>query len=81
MARPQVSWSTFRVSIPNTPILPNDPLLIVDSTLLFSTTGRQAVTATTGAMSYEFGTRGGAGNSIQGSLYLNLQPVGFSNHY
>lgn len=81
MARPQVSWSTFRVSVPNLPILPNDPLLIVDSTLLFSTTGRQAVTATTGAMSYEFGTRGGAGNSIQGSLYLNLQPVGFANHY
>jgi hypothetical protein len=81
MARPQVSWSTFRVSVPNLPILPNDPLLIVDSTLLFSTTGRQAVTATTGSMSYEFGSRGGTGNSIQGSLYLNLQPVGFSNHY
>jgi len=81
MARPQVSWSTFRVSVPNLPILPNDPLLIVDSTLLFSTTGSQAVTATTGAMSYEFGTRGGAGNSIQGSLYLNLQPVGFKTGY
>lgn len=81
MARPQVSWSTFRVSVPNTPILPNDPLLIVDSTLLFSTAGRQAITATTGAMTYEFGSRGGTGNSIQGSLYLNLQPVGFANHY
>ncbi len=81
MARPQVSWSTFRVSVPNTPILPNDPLVIVDSTLNFSTSGNQAVTATTGAMSYEFGTRGGTGNSLQSSLYLNIQPVGFKMGY
>jgi hypothetical protein len=81
MARPQVSWSTFRVSVPNLPVLPNDPLIIVDSTLLFSTAGRQAVTATTGAMSYEFGSRGGIGNSIQSSLYLNITPVGFATHY
>ncbi len=81
MARPQPTWPTFRVSAPNIPILPNDPLLIVDSTLLFSTSGSQAVTATTGAMSYEFGQRGGTGNSISSSLYLNITPVGFANHY
>ncbi len=81
MARPQVSWSTFRVSVPNIPILPNDPLMIIDSTLNFSTSGQQAVTATTGAMSYEFGTRGGTGNSLQSSLYLNIQPVGFKTGY
>lgn len=81
MARPQVSWSTLRISVPNIPILPNDPLMIVDSTLLFSTSGRQAVTATTGSMTYEFGSRGGTGNSIQSSLYLNIVPVGFANHY
>ncbi len=81
MARPQVTWSTLRVSVPNTPILPNDPLLIVDSTLLFSTSGTQAVTATTGAMSYEFGSRGGTGNSLQSSLYLNITPVGFKTGY
>jgi len=81
MARPQPTWPTFRVSIPNIPVLPNDPLMIVDSTLLFSTSGRQVVTATTGAMSYEFGTRGGAGNSISSSLYLNITPVGFATHY
>jgi hypothetical protein len=81
MARPQVSYPALRVSCPNLPILPNDPLMIVDSTLLFSTTGRQAVTATTGAMSYEFGSRGGTGNSMQSSLYLNISPVGFVTHY
>jgi hypothetical protein len=81
MARPQVIWPTFRVSVPNIPILPNDPLMIVDSTLSLSTPGSQAVTATTGVMSYEFGTRGGVGNSIQSSLYLNITPVGFATHY
>jgi hypothetical protein len=81
MARPQVLWPTFRVSVPNLPILPNDPLMIVDSTLLFSTAGTQVVTATTGAMTYEFGTRGGTGNSISSALYLNITPVGFANHY
>ena len=81
MARPQVILPTFRVSIPNIPIFPNDPLLIVDSTLLFSTPGTQSVVATSGAMSYEFGSRGGEGNSMQSSLYLNITPVGFATHY
>ncbi len=81
MARPQVTWSTLRINPPNNPILPNDPLLIVDSTLHFSTAGTQAVTATTGAMSYEFGSRGGTGNSLQTSLYLNITPVGYASHY
>jgi hypothetical protein len=81
MARPQPTYSTFRVSCPNIPILPNDPLMIVDSTLNFSTSGNQAVVATTGAMSYEFGQRGGTGNSISSSLYLNITPVGFATHY
>jgi len=81
MARPQLTWSTLRINPPNNPILPNDPLMIVDSTLGFSTSGNQVMTATTGAMTYEFGSRGGDGNSLQSSLYLNITPVGFATHY
>ena len=72
MARPQGHGQLLGYQYLTLPILPNDPLLIVDSTLNFSTSGRQAVTATTGAMSYEFGQRGGTGNSISSSLYLNI---------
>ena len=69
------------INPPNIPIFPNDPLMIVDSTLNFSTSGQQVVTATTGDMVYEFGERGGTGNSFRSNLYLNITPIGMAYHY
>jgi hypothetical protein len=80
-ARPQVRWTGLRISSPNTPILPNDPLLIVDSTLGFSSAGNPAHVLTTGDMSYQFGERGGDGNNLVSGMYLNIEPVGYATHY
>ena len=80
-AKPQVRWSNLVISSPNIPILPNDPLLIVDSTLGFSSAGNPAQVATTGNMSYQFGERGGDGNNLVSGMYLNIEPVGYATHY
>jgi hypothetical protein len=69
------------VNPPNIPIFPNDPIMIVDNTLNFSTSGNQAVVATVGDMVYEFGERGGTGSSFGPNLHLNIQPVGMAYHY
>ncbi len=81
MARPRVQWSTMVITPPNTPIFPNDPLMIVDSTLSFSTTGQQVMTATAGDMVYEFGQRGGEGNVYSSNLSLSITPIGSATHY
>ncbi len=81
MGRPKVQWSTMVITPPNIPILPNDPLMIVDNTLGFSTTGNQVMTATAGDMVYEFGTRGGEGNVYSSNLSLSIIPTGMANHY
>lgn len=80
-AKPQIRWNNLVISSPNIPILPNDPLLIVDSTLGFSSAGAPAHVATTGNMSYEFGERGGDGNNLVSSMNLRIEPVGYATHY
>jgi hypothetical protein len=82
MSRPRVTWSSMTLSAaPNIPILPNDPLMIVDAYLNFSAAGQPIRTATAGDMTYEFGTRGGEGNVFRSNLYLSVQPVGLAINY
>jgi hypothetical protein len=80
-AKPQVRWSNLVVSSPNIPIMPNDPLLIIDTTLGLSSAGNLAHVATTGNMSYQFGERGGDGNNMISGMYLNIEPTGYATHY
>lgn len=81
MARPRINWNTTTITPPNIAILPNDPLMIVDSTLNLSTPGQQVMIATTGDMTYEFGTSGGTGSVYSAQLSLSIQPTGIANHY
>lgn len=81
MARPRVNYSMAKVSAPNIPIMPGDPIMISDNILGYSSTGTQAVMAVCGDMTYTWGTKNGSGLTYQKPTYLNIQPVGNVTRY
>lgn len=76
MARPRVNFNMATVTAPNIPIFPNDPILISDSVMGFSTAGTQAVMTTCGDITYSWSI-----GNYQAPTILSIQPVSNPTYY
>lgn len=75
MARPRANFSMGTVTAPNTPIMPGDPIMIYDTGLGLSTTGKPPTLAVVGSMNYTWGVSGGNGLHYTAPTMLSIQPV------
>jgi hypothetical protein len=70
MGKPRANFSMSRVTAPNIPVYPGDPIIISDTVLGFSASGGQAVIAKCGDMTYTWNI-----GEYQAPTILNIQPV------
>ena len=78
-SRPRTSYSFPSVLAPNIPPFPGDPIIINDSVLGLSTTGKQIALTTCGDMTYQWGNMGSG--SYEAPTKLNIQAIAVSPRY
>jgi hypothetical protein len=71
LARPRTVYNFPKVSAPNIPPFPGDPIIISDSILGLSTSGNQVVLTTCGDMTYQWGNQGSGGYEAPTNLSIN----------
>lgn len=79
LTRPRTVYNFPTVMASNIPILPGDPIVISDSILGFSTSGKQVVLATCGDMTYQWGAMGSG--SYEAPTNLSIQAIGVHARY
>jgi hypothetical protein len=79
MSRPRTTYSFPRVTAPNIPIFPGDPIVISDSVLGFTKSGNRVTLTTCGDMFYQWGEFGRG--DYQAPTELNIQAIGIHGRY
>jgi hypothetical protein len=79
LARPRTVYNFPKVSAPNIPPFPGDPIIISDSILGFSTSGNQVVVTTCGDMTYSWGNVGSG--SYEAPTNLSINAIGIHARY
>lgn len=79
LARPRTVYNFPRVTAPNIPPFPGDPMVISDSILDFSTPGDQVVITTCGDMNYSWGNMGTG--SYEAPTNLSINAIGIHSRY